>query len=59
MAKRYDIIGDIHVHAEELKALLSDMGYSRHGLGFRHPDRKVVFVGDSDAAGGQRGLHRP
>jgi Calcineurin-like phosphoesterase len=42
----YDIIGDIHGHAHELKALLLDLGYSRHKLGYRHPDRKVVFVGD-------------
>jgi hypothetical protein len=42
----YDIIGDIHGHAHELKALLLDLGYGRHQLGYRHPDRKVVFVGD-------------
>ena len=42
----YDIIGDIHGHAEELKALLSDMGYSRQGCGYRHENRKAVFVGD-------------
>ncbi|EMI44546.1 metallophosphoesterase [Rhodopirellula sp. SWK7] len=46
MAEQFDIIGDIHGHGEELKALLSEMGYSRQGQGFRHPDRKVVFVGD-------------
>ncbi|WP_442510538.1 metallophosphoesterase [Novipirellula sp. SH528] len=40
----YDIIGDIHGHADELKALLSDLGYSRRG--YRRADRKVVFVGD-------------
>jgi len=42
----YDIIGDIHGHAEELKALLFDMGYNRRGGGYRHTDRKVMFVGD-------------
>ncbi len=42
----FDIIGDIHGHADELKALLSDMGYSRHRRGFQRADRKVVFVGD-------------
>lgn len=42
----YDIIGDIHGHAHELKSLLSDMGYSRHGLGYRHPSRTALFVGD-------------
>ncbi|QEG40906.1 metallophosphoesterase [Roseimaritima ulvae] len=44
----YDIIGDIHGHADELKALLVELGYTPHspGNGYRHPDRKVVFVGD-------------
>ena len=42
----YDIIGDVHGHASEMKALLLDMGYQKHGLGYRHPNRKVIFVGD-------------
>jgi hypothetical protein len=42
----YDIIGDIHGHAEELKLLLAQLGYERQGKGFRHRERKVVFVGD-------------
>lgn len=42
----YDIIGDIHGHAEELKRLLEKLGYERHGAGYRHPDRALVFVGD-------------
>ena len=42
----HDGIGDIHGNADELKALLTDMGYSRHGCGYRRSDRKVVFVGD-------------
>jgi|GEM_PF-4642370 len=42
----FDIIGEIHGHAGELKASLSNMRYSRHGRGYRHEDRKVVFVGD-------------
>jgi len=42
----YDIIGDIHGHASELQALLLDLGYSRHGRGFRHPNRRAIFVGD-------------
>lgn len=42
----YDIIGDIHGHASELRALLANMGYGRHGRGYRHPDRKAIFVGD-------------
>lgn len=42
----YDLIGDIHGHAEALKNLLEKMGYERrHGI-WRHPERKVIFVGD-------------
>jgi len=42
----YDVIGDIHGHAQALKALLADMGYREHAGAWRHPDRTVVFVGD-------------
>lgn len=42
----YDVIGDIHGHAGELRALLAGMGYTQHGRGYRHLDRKVLFVGD-------------
>lgn len=42
----YDIIGDVHGHAEELKQLLTQLGYQRSGHGFRHDERQVVFVGD-------------
>ncbi|WP_396604567.1 metallophosphoesterase [Bradyrhizobium sp. YCK136] len=42
----YDIIGDIHGHADALRRLLCAMGYDeRDGL-FRHPERRVIFVGD-------------
>lgn len=42
----YDIIGDIHGHAEALEALLHKMGYRvSHGC-WRHPGRQVIFVGD-------------
>lgn len=44
----YDLIGDIHGHADELKALLTKLGYVQNGGVYRHsePDRKAVFVGD-------------
>ena len=42
----FDVIGDIHGHASELKALLSELGYSRHGAGYKNSDRRVIFVGD-------------
>lgn len=42
----FDLIGDIHGHSNELKELLLALGYHPHGCGFRHSDRRVVFVGD-------------
>ena len=42
----YDIIGDIHGHAEELRQLLNKLDYQRSGHGYRHAERQAVFVGD-------------
>ena len=42
----YDIIGDIHGHAEELKSLLVKMNYSVIDGVLQHPTRKALFVGD-------------
>ncbi|MBA3899336.1 MAG: metallophosphoesterase [Bacteroidetes bacterium] len=43
----YDIIGDIHGHADELEALLQKMDYNKNAEGtYCHPDRKAFFVGD-------------
>ena len=42
----YDIIGDIHGHADQLKNLLKKMGYKLVDDCFTHPTRKAVFVGD-------------
>src|SRR5437868_5232904 len=44
--KMYDIIGDIHGHADELLALLERMGYSRATGAFQHTSRKAIFLGD-------------
>ncbi len=41
----FDLIGDIHGHADALKALLARLGY-REGAGWSHPNRTAVFVGD-------------
>lgn len=36
----YDLFGDIHGHADALRALLQSLGYApRQGI-FRHPDRR-------------------
>lgn len=43
----YDIIGDIHGHADELVELLTKLGYADVGGCFRHPQqRKAIFCGD-------------
>lgn len=42
----YDIIGDIHGHAEPLKRLLLSMGYQSVGGVWWHVSRKAIFVGD-------------
>ncbi|HEY0980994.1 metallophosphoesterase [Schlesneria sp.] len=42
----YDLIGDLHGHADELEQLLHRLGYRQiHGV-YRHPERKVLFLGD-------------
>lgn len=44
---RYDIIGDIHGHSNDLKALLKKMEYGLSEKGYYyHPDRQAIFVGD-------------
>jgi len=42
----YDIIGDIHGHAEELKKLLVKLDYTYLNGYWSHPLRKAIFVGD-------------
>ena len=42
----YDVIGDIHGHADALENLLLKMGYARKGGTFTHPERRAIFLGD-------------
>lgn len=42
----YDIIGDVHGHAQLLKKLLLELGYKKTPAGYSNPGRKAVFVGD-------------
>lgn len=43
----YDLIGDIHGHADELVFLLELLGYDRRRGGvYSHPSRRAVFMGD-------------
>lgn len=42
----YDIIGDVHGHAHELRALLEKMGYRESRGAYRYSSRTAIFVGD-------------
>ncbi len=42
----YDLIGDIHGYADELVQLLDALGYQKAQGVYRHPERKVIFLGD-------------
>jgi hypothetical protein len=42
----YDLIGDIHGHADELVELLGKLGYRKRHTVYGHPERKAIFVGD-------------
>lgn len=42
----YDLIGDIHGHADELSQLLVKLEYRRPGGSYAHASRKAIFVGD-------------
>jgi hypothetical protein len=43
---KIDFIGDVHGHADKLKALLDKMGYTLLNGTWSHPERKAFFVGD-------------
>jgi hypothetical protein len=45
-SKMYDLIGDIHGHADELEAWLKAHGYAASGRGYKHPERTLIFLGD-------------
>lgn len=42
----WDVIGDVHGEATKLRGLLTVMGYTHDGTGWRHPSRRAIFVGD-------------
>ena len=42
----YDLIGDIHGHADALQQLLAKLGYAKKKGVYRHPDRQAIFLGD-------------
>ena len=42
----YDVIGDVHGHADELTSLLEQLGYRQRDGVYRHHGRHALFVGD-------------
>lgn len=42
----FDIVGDVHGHADRLRSLLALMGYTERQGVWSHPTRTAVFVGD-------------
>ncbi|MFD2189265.1 metallophosphoesterase [Pistricoccus aurantiacus] len=42
----YDVIGDVHGCGATLAVLLEKLGYHQRDGVYRHPRRKVIFVGD-------------
>ena len=42
----YDLIGDIHGHADALVRLLDALGYRKTRGVHGHPERRVIFLGD-------------
>lgn len=46
MTKNYDLIGDIHGHADELIELLNKLEYKLINGVYGHPERTVIFLGD-------------
>lgn len=42
----YDLVGDIHGHADALHRLLRELNYAEVEGVFRHPERQMIFVGD-------------
>jgi hypothetical protein len=42
----YDLIGDIHGHADALLKLLQQLGYSEQDGVYRHAKRQAIFLGD-------------
>jgi hypothetical protein len=49
----YDLIGDLHGHADELVQMLRYLGYMKESGVYRHPERKVIFLGDFIDRGSQ------
>jgi hypothetical protein len=42
----YDLVGDIHGHADALHRLLHGLDYTEREGVFQHPEGQMIFVGD-------------
>ena len=53
----YDIIGDIHGHADQLSQLLEKLGYEKENSIYQQAGHQVIFVGDFiDRGPGQKAV---
>src|SRR5690554_7364177 len=43
---KYDVIGDIHGHANDLIELLENLDYKKVDGCYRHAERQIIFLGD-------------
>ena len=57
--KSYDLIGDVHGYADQLRGLLQNLGYEQRAGVYGRKDRTAVFLGDFVDRGPQiaEGLH--
>lgn len=46
MISGYDVIGDVHGHADKLDGLLKQLGYFKRSGAWGHTDRQAIFIGD-------------
>lgn len=53
MKYQHDLIGDIHGQGDRLERILSELGYDKTGSGYRHSERKALFLGDLIDRGNQ------
>src|SRR5262245_18425643 len=44
-SRTYDVVGDVHGHADALHRLLGMLGYAETNGPFSHPERTMLFVG--------------
>lgn len=44
--QKYDLVGDIHGHADPLHRLLAKLDYVEDNGIYRHPERTMLFAGD-------------